>query len=136
MSSIGLFGIFGRSSDLRQLDQAFRALDIHPRMVTEAVKLTIVKLLKEHALGKEPAPQAYRAAAEIVGYCMLGAEAFAGANDVPLALQVERRIERTLDDGDTIDAQLVLLAMHAKIIQPSVVDHFDLRSQTEDGGDT
>ena len=78
-SSFGLFGIFGRSYDLRQFDQSLRALDVHPALVPEAVKLTAVNLLKDHTDDDEPTPQAYRAAAEIIGYCMIGAEAFAGA---------------------------------------------------------
>ena len=45
-SSIGLFGVFGRSGDLRQLDQALRSVDVHPRLVPEAVKLTVVNLLR------------------------------------------------------------------------------------------
>ena len=44
-SSIGFFGRFGRSKDLRQLDEALRALDVHPATVPEAVKLTVVNLL-------------------------------------------------------------------------------------------
>ena len=93
-SSLGLFGVFGRSSDLRQLDQALHAIDLHPRLVPEAIKLTAVNLLKDHAIGIQPAPQAYRAAAEIIGYCMIGAEAFAHANGADLTFQIERRIER------------------------------------------
>lgn len=132
-SSIGLFGVFGRSGDLRQLDQALRSVDVHPRLVPEAVKLTVVNLLKDEAVGDEPAPQSYRAAAELVGYCMIGAEAFAGANDVRLTLQVESRIEAALDDGGSLDAQLVLLALHAGIIQPSVVDRYQLEIATPKG---
>jgi hypothetical protein len=128
LSSFGLFGIFGRSHDLRQFDNALRSVDVHPKLVPEAVKLTVVNLLKDHAIGDEPAPQAYRAAAEIVGYCMIGAEAFAGANDQSLALAVERRIEAALDLGHSLDAQLVLLTLHAKVIQPSVVQHYGLES--------
>jgi len=41
--------MFGRSHDLRQLDQALRSVDVHPAVVPEAVKLTIVNLLKDHA---------------------------------------------------------------------------------------
>jgi hypothetical protein len=37
MSSIGLFGIFGRSEDLRALDAALRAVDLHPKLVPEAI---------------------------------------------------------------------------------------------------
>ena len=52
-SSIGFMGIFGRSADLRQLDEALRSVDLHPRLVPEAVKLTVVNLLKDHAVGPE-----------------------------------------------------------------------------------
>ena len=129
-SSIGLFGIFGRSGDLRQVDQALRSVDLHPRLVPEAVKLTIASLLKARAEGGEPAPPAYRTAAEIVGYCMIGAEAFAGANDAQLALDVERRIELALIAGTNLDAQLVLLTLHAGVCQPSVIERFELESAT------
>ena len=130
-SSLGLFGIFGRSSDLRQMDQALRSVDVHPRLVPEAVKLTAVALLKDHAIGPEPAPQAYAAAAEIIAYCMIGAEAFTGANGDDLTHAVERRIEAALDKPEALDAQLVLLTLHAKIIQPSVVHQFELDSSVE-----
>ena len=104
-SSLGLFGIFGRSADLRQMDQALRSVDVHPRLVPEAVKLTAVALLKDHAIGPEPAPQSYRAAAEILAYCMIGAEAFAGANDADLTHAVSaasrRRWTRPLDSTTT-----------------------------------
>ena len=131
-SSIGLFGMFGRSGDLRQLDQALRAVDLHPKMVPEAVKLTVCALLKEQVRGEDPPPHAYRPAAEIVAYCMIGPEAFAGANDVERALAVERRIEAALVAGDSLDAQLVLLTLHAKVIQPSVIERFGLESSAHD----
>src|SRR5689334_20919716 len=79
-SSIGFMGFFGRSEDLRQFDQALRAIDLHPKLVPEAVKLTAVGLVKDHANSDDPPAAAYRAAAEIVGYCMIGEDAFAGAN--------------------------------------------------------
>ena len=128
-SSFGLFGLFGRSEDLRQFDNALRSVDLHPRLVPEAVKLAAVNLLKDHMLGAEPAPQSYRAAAEIVAYCMIGAEGFAAANDRDLARRVEGRIEAALETGSSLDAQLVLLTLHAKIIQPSVVQALGLRSE-------
>jgi hypothetical protein len=130
--SLGLFGRFGRSAALRQLDGALRAVDLHPNLVPEAVKLTAVRLLREDAAAGEPAPQAYRAAAEIVAYCMIGAESFAGANDPALAAQIERRIEAALQSGTSLDAKLVLLTLHARVIQPSVVDFFQLESGAED----
>ena len=130
--SLGLFGIFGRSQELRDFEKALRAVDLHPNLVPDAVKLTAVKLLKEQAKGREPEPQNYRAAAELLAYCMIGAEGFAGANAPELAAEVERRVETALSSGTNLDAQLVLLALHAKVIQPSVVEFFQLES-AEDG---
>ena len=127
-SFFGLFGLFGRSADLRAFDQALRSVDLHPVLVPEAVKLTVVNLLKDHSVGPDPAPQSYRTAAELVAYCMVGADVFAGANDLQLAEEVERRIEAALNVGDGLDAQLVLLTLHAKIIQASVVHSFGLES--------
>jgi hypothetical protein len=126
--SLGLFGRFGRSAELRQFDGALRSVDLHPNLVPEAVKLTAVKLVREYAATAEPQPQAYRDAAEIVAYCMIGAEAFAGANNPELAAEVERRIDAALVSGASLDAKLVLLTLHARVIQPSVVDAFRLES--------
>jgi hypothetical protein len=127
--SMGFLGKFGRSSDLRQLDAALKSVDLHPNLVPEPVKITVVNLLKDHAPDADPAAQSYREAAEIVGYCMIGAEPFAGANDEDLARRVEDRIEAALDAGDSLDAQLILLTLHAKVIQPSVVERFRLESE-------
>lgn len=129
--SLGLFGIFGRSQELRDFDKALRSVDLHPNLVPEAVKLTAVKLIGEASAARKPEPDAYRAAAEIVAYCMIGAEGFGAANEGGLAEQVERRIETALESGTSLDAQLVLLALHAKVIQPSVVELFQLESGGE-----
>ena len=129
--SLGLFGIFGRSSALREFDRALRSVDLHPNLVPEAVKLAAVKLLKEQAAGVDPAPQSYRAAAEIIGYCMIGADGFTPANEPALAAEVERRIDAALKSGTSLDAKLVLLTLHARVIQPSVVASFQLESSTE-----
>jgi|SRR5262245_14549006 len=127
-SSIGFMGIFGRSYDLRQFDQALRSVDLHPRLVPEAVKLTAVNLLKDNATDDDPTPAAYRRAAEIIGYCMIGANAFAGANGEELTHAVECRIDTALESDASLDAQLVLLTLHAKVIQPSVVERYGLES--------
>ncbi|MGH6791165.1 MAG: hypothetical protein ACRECF_00290 [Methyloceanibacter sp.] len=129
--SIGFFGIFGRSAELRAFDQALRAVDLHPKLVPEAVKLTTVKLLTEHAESGELALQSYREAAELIAYCMIGADAFAGANQEELAVEVERRIETALGSGSSLDAKLVLLTLHSGVIQPSVVEFFQLESGAE-----
>ena len=124
--SLGFFGFFGRSQVLRAFDADLRAVDLHPNLVPEAVKLTTMRMLTDQAGGKDPSAEASRAAAEIVAYCMIGAEAFAGANGVPLAEAIEQRIDAALAHGTSTDATLVLLTLHAKVIQPSVVHHFRL----------
>jgi hypothetical protein len=128
--SIGLFGFLGRSPELREVDRTLRAVDLHPRLVPEAIKLTMVSLLQDHAVGPEPAPQAYRAAAEIVAYCMIGPAGFANANGEDLTLAVERRIEGALESGESLDAKLVLLTLHARTIQPDVVAQFGLETES------
>ena len=124
-SSLGFFGMFGRSGDLRQLDQALRAVDLHPALVPEGVKLTIVNLMKDH-WPDEPPPRAYPPVAELFGYCIAGAEAFERINGHPTLLATERRIETALEAGDGFDAEIVLLALHAKLINPEVVDRYGL----------
>jgi hypothetical protein len=126
--SIGFFGYFGRSSELREFDTALRSVDLHPRLVPEAVKLAAVKLLQERAEDRAPDPRSYREAAEIIAYCMTGGHAFAASNDARLAAGVERRIEAAIESGTSLDAKLVLLALHANVIQPSVIEDFGLES--------
>ncbi len=127
--SMGFLGRFGRSFDLRQLDDALRALDLHPNLVPEPVKITVVNLLKDHAGDATPPPEAYAQAAEIVAYCMVGADGFAGANGEAATRGVEDRIEAALQSGDSLDAQLILLTLHAGVIQPSIVERFKLETE-------
>lgn len=119
---LGLFGMIGRSKELQLLDQALRGVNLHPRFVPEAIKLTTVKLLRKANI--EPTP--YDAAAEILTYCILGAEGFTESNDPALTEAVEARLRAALDEGDSLDATLILLTLHAGTIQPSVVERFGL----------
>ncbi|TJX33353.1 MAG: hypothetical protein E5W21_29795, partial [Mesorhizobium sp.] len=74
-SSLGFLGMFGRSGDLRQLDAALRGADLHPALVPEGVKLTIVNLMKDH-WPEEPPPRAYPRVATLFSYCIAGPETF------------------------------------------------------------
>ncbi len=121
---LGLFGIFGRSRDLQRLDQALLGVGLNPRFVPEAVKLTTLKLLGEVRAGPDPA--SYAAAAELLGYCVLGAQGFTECNDPSLTEAVEVRLAAALETGDNLDARVVLLTLHASVIQPSVVERYGL----------
>ena len=124
-SSIGFFGLFGRSSDLKQLDAALRAADLHPALVPEGVKLTLVNLMKDHWRDEPPA-SAYPPLAGLLAYCVGGPETFGDLNGRDSAQDIERRIEAALDLPDSLDAQVMLLALHAKLMNPDVVDRFGL----------
>ncbi len=121
---LGLFGIFGRSRDLQRLDQALLGVGFNPRFVPEAVKLTTLKLLGEVRAGPDPA--SYAAAAELLGYCVVGAQGFTECNDPGLTEAVEVRLAAALEAGDNLDARVVLLTLHASVIQPSVVERYGL----------
>jgi hypothetical protein len=121
---LGLFGIFGRSHELQRLDQALLGVGLHPRLVPEAVKLTTLKLLGE--AGADPDPASCAAAAELLGYCVLGVQGFTECNDPSLTEAVEMRLAAALEAGDNLDARIVLLTLHASVIQPSVVERYGL----------
>ncbi|MEO3998020.1 hypothetical protein [Mesorhizobium sp. CAU 1732] len=125
-SSLGFFGTFGRSADLRMLDKALRAVDLHPAQVPEGAKLTIVNLMKDHFPHGEPPESAYGPVAELFGYCLVGPNVFALANGPDSTASAERRLEMAIDRSESLDGQLVLLAIHSKLISPVVVDRYEL----------
>ena len=127
-SSLGFLGMFGRSGDLRQLDDALRKADLHPALVPEGVKLTIVNLMKDN-WPDEPPPQAYSSVAQLCGYCVAGPEVFEQANGRERTLEVERRIEAALEAGYSFDAQIVLMTLHAKLINAEVVERYGLTAE-------
>ena len=63
--------------------------------------------------------------AELLGYCMLGAQGFTEANDAGLTQAVEARLTAALEAGDSVDAQIVLLTLHAGVIRASVVERYE-----------
>lgn len=130
-SSLGFFGLFGRSEDLRRLDQALRAADLHPAVVPEGVKLTLVNLMKDHWPHQEPPPDAYGPVADLFGYCVAGPDAFGRAHGEAALAAAERRIDMALDRSESLDAQVVLLALHAKLISPEVVERYGLSAGEE-----
>jgi hypothetical protein len=124
--TLGLFGIFGRSQDIQRLDRAFRACGLHPRLVADAIKITVLKQLKEAAGGQPPDQRSVETAAELLSYCALGDEEFAENNGQGRAQALEARLVRAIEAGEGLDARLVLLALHAKLAHPSIVARYGL----------
>lgn len=124
---LGFFGLFGRSRTMRRLDDALRAAGVHQRALPDAVKLAILKLLGG-TRGDGPDAMACTAAAELVGYCVLGAQGFHEGAGLARTEAAEARIDAALAAADSLDARLVLLTLHSGTIQASVVDRYDLRA--------
>jgi hypothetical protein len=127
-SSLGFLGMFGRSGDLRQLDDALRQADLHPALVPEGVKLTLVNLMSDR-WPDEPPASAYSSVAQLCGYCVAGPQVFEQANGKERTQDVERRIEAALEAGDSLDAQIVLMTLHAKLINSEVVERYGLTAE-------
>ena len=123
---LGLFGLFGRAAELERLDLALRAAGLHPRAVPDAVKLTTVKLLKEAGGGSAPDQRSCGAAAVLLAYCILGPQAFTAASGAAQTEAMEMRLTSACESGHGVDANLVLLTMHAGLIHPNVVERHQL----------
>ena len=115
-----MFQLFGRSAAIAALDDALRSAGVHPLLVPEAVKLTILKLHRQHPEGNDAL------SAALIGYCMLGHEGFAESTSAHAAAAADERVEAALEAGDTLDAKLVLLTLHAELIAPEIADRIDL----------
>jgi hypothetical protein len=120
-----LFDMLGPSAAIRTLDDALRASGVHPLLVPQSVKLTVIRLNKKHG-GARNQDVAFAEASQLLAYCMLGHEQFAASNSVEDAERIDNRVETALDEGDTLDAKLILLSLHAGQIAQDVADRIDL----------
>ncbi|MBK5928420.1 hypothetical protein [Rhodobaculum claviforme] len=121
-----LFSLFGRSADLNALDDALRGCGVHPILVPEAVKLTVLRLRKGAVAGATPA---HAATAELLAYCILGPETFAEANGPGAGDRADARLEAAIAAGDTFDARLVLLTLHAGLVAPDIADRIEVEDR-------
>jgi len=127
----GLSALFGRSREVRRLDDALRAAGLHPNLVPDAVKIATLKLLKEAGHGASPAPEACAEAAGMLAYCMLGDHGFGVENGTARARSLKARLEAALNAGDSFDARLVLLTLHAGLTQGALADRYQLQASEE-----
>jgi hypothetical protein len=124
-----MFGIFGRSQEMQTLDRALRGAGLVPRGVPDAVKLTTLKQLKESNFGRSPDESAMAQATELIAFCLLGPEEFRKVNGAERGEKAESRIATAVETGYGLDARLVLLTMHARLIHPGVVERYGLASE-------
>jgi hypothetical protein len=124
----GFFALFGRSREVQRLGFALRAAGLHPALMPDAVKLTVLKLLTEETGDKMPGEQPCAQAAELLAFCMLGPRNFTTANDPGRAGAARARLEAALEAGESLDARLVLLVLHAGVVEPNLVDRYGLHA--------
>ncbi|MEC8202436.1 MAG: hypothetical protein VX075_02975 [Pseudomonadota bacterium] len=127
MDILSVFGIRGRPKEVHRLSDALRNAGIHPALVPDSVKIAVIKLLRENDGGKiADIDTSCEKAAPMVAYCMLGRNEYADVNDVAAVDEVENRLRLAIDSGDSLDAQLAMLTLLARVTHPDVVDTFDL----------
>lgn len=122
-----LFDMLGRSSAMRAIDEALRASGVHPLLVPDPVKLTVVQLHKTMT-NEQGDAHAFTQSARLLAYCILGHDQFAASNSANDADQLDTRMEDALEAGDTLDAKLVLLTLHSGLISSEVADRIDLET--------
>ena len=124
----GFSALFGRSREVRRLDDALCAAGLHRGLVPDAVKIAALKLLKDAGHGVSPSRSVCGVAAEILAFCILGDQGFQEANGPSATRALEGRLQAALDVGDSLDARLVLLTLHAGVVQHALMTRYDLHA--------
>ena len=120
----GLFGLFGKSKQMTALEAELRAAGLHPLLLEDSIKLTVLRLLPEG--GKAARPDELRGAAQLLAYCILGPKDFAEATSAREKDTVERRLDVVLNHPESLDAQIVLLALKTDNADPAVAERFEV----------
>lgn len=122
----GFFGMFGRAEELRTLDKALAAAGVPARAVPDGAKLAAIRQLQQETGRRKPGADISAEAAEMLAYCLLGPQGLTDALGAERTRAVEARIEAALAAEDSLDARLLLLALHAGLVQPDVIAHYEL----------
>ncbi|MGO1117232.1 hypothetical protein ACTL6U_00885 [Rhodovibrionaceae bacterium A322] len=103
--------------------------------MSDALKLTLLRLMKAHREqdGVDDAgrpTQIYREedvrrVAGLFAYCLMGSKAFAESNSAPTGQEMEARLSATLLAPESLDAQILLLALHSGMADDAIAEQFD-----------
>jgi hypothetical protein len=121
-----MFALFGPSREMQSLNDALRAAGVHPRTIPDAVKITTLKQLKEANGGAPPDSGAIGRAADLLGYCVLGPQAYAAKNGSERITAVEERLNAAIESGVGLDARLILLTLHAGLTHRELIERHQL----------
>ena len=122
----GLFGLFGKSKQMTALEVELRQAGLHPHLLHDSIKLTVLRLLPEG--GKAARPDELRGAAQLLAYAILGPRDFVEATSAREKDEVERRLDAVLDHPDSLDAQIVLLALKTGNADPAIAERFEVEN--------
>jgi hypothetical protein len=111
---------------MQSLDGELRAAGVHPRTISEAVKITTLKQLKDENGGAKPESGAIARAADLLAYCVLGTQAYDAKNGPERTQAVEARLNAAIGNGCGLDARLVLLTLHAGLTHRELIARHDL----------
>ncbi len=118
---LSIWSLFGPSRERQRLDRALRGHGLHPQLLSDAVKLTVLRLI-----GPRPDAAAIDEAAALVAYCLVGPEDFAGASGPEAASAQERRLALALEAPQGTDARLIMLCLRSGLAEASVAERFEL----------
>ena len=124
----GLAALFGRSREVQRLDAALRAVGIHPVLVPDAVKIAALKFFKDGEQDRGFPSSNCDVAAEMIAFCILGEKEFHQANGLGATQALEWRLQAALDSGDSLDARLMLLTLHAELLHDALRSRYDLHA--------
>jgi hypothetical protein len=121
-----MFALFGPSREMQNLNDALRSAGVHPRTISDAVKITTLKQLKEANGGTPPDSRAIAGAADLLAYCVLGPQAYAAKNNPKCVEAVQQRLNAAVENGYGLDARLILLTLHAGLAHRELIERYQL----------
>ncbi|WP_419903438.1 hypothetical protein [Kiloniella sp.] len=130
-----IFGFFGRKKEIHMINDGLQRSGAYSSSIPDAVKLTLYGLAKERGLLQSNAEETLHDLACFLTYCFLGAENFEDANGAELSNEMLRRLEMTKVFEDGVDADIVLLTLHAGIAHDTTAGRFSVETDDESQGD-
>src|SRR5690606_37116427 len=100
----------------------------HPHLLSDAVKLTALRLLGR---GAEPAEIEHAGA--LIAYCLLGPADFAKVNPPEAAAAQERRLGLALEAPSGRDARLIMLCLRTGLAESSIAQRFEMEEERVEG---
>jgi len=120
----GLFGLFGKARGQERLDDCLRQAGLHPATLDEAIKLTLLRLLRGRGEGAAFMAE-LQSSADLLVYCILGPTDFRAKNGPAAAEAQERRLTRAGELGQGLDAEIVLLCLHSGLASETLAERFE-----------